>query len=672
MKKIFTFCFLLLTLVATAQTADVVISVNMENETTSGDGVFLAGGADFGSPGDNPMFDDGVTGGDLVAGDDIWTITVTVTTPYTGNYTFTNGNCPDYSCKENIVGLPCADGPFSDRLLDNITANSTVTTCFSQCSTDGTCEAPAPDVDVTFIVDMNNEASMTAVGPVNIAGAVINGWCGDCTPMSDDNGDGIYDITLTLPQGALEWKYVNINWGGDEILDPDCDASCTLTSGAFTNRYLFIDGPDPIVLDTVCYRACTTCPTILDDFAGAMEVATDGVAVTLDNTGATPDGPQASCWSDDAVEGDIWVWFTAPETGTVDFETIDTGGNNDTQAAVYEGGCEAPGAEVACAEDVSSTDYMAVGTATGLTPGATYWIQIDGWDGTTGSFDMTITESSVDCPEPAAAICDNIDAYDVGSEIADGAAHWAPWPGFGYPSLVSDERAFSNARSVKVSDDTMEDNLLLLGDQETGVWDVSWMMYVPSGNSAYFNVQDTEATGTWNLDVFMNEADGNPGGGTIDQDPTTFTFPHDAWFEVSMSFDLQNDMMDFSVDGTSVLSGFAYPGNLGAINYYANGATNTYFVDDVIYDGDPLISVGEIATDIFAMYPNPTNDVLFISSDKQIENIVLRDLLGKEILSQNTIVDQITELNIGQLPAGVYMVSVQVDGQLFTQRVVKQ
>ena len=46
---------------------DVTFNVNMANEDVSADGVFLAGGADFGFPGDNPMSDDDQDG--------IWTIT---------------------------------------------------------------------------------------------------------------------------------------------------------------------------------------------------------------------------------------------------------------------------------------------------------------------------------------------------------------------------------------------------------------------------------------------------------------------------------------------------------------------------------------------------------------------------------------------------------------------
>jgi len=248
MKKIFTSLFILLVFGASAQTVNVTLSVNMMNETVDPAGVFVAGGADFGLPGDNPMDDSD--------GDGVWELTFVLDQGYTGNYTFTNGACPDFQCKENIVGLPCADGPFSDRLLSNIQNDTTITTCFAQCSTDGTCEIPLEPVDVTFRVDMTDNPP---TGPVFVFGNTINGWIPSATPMDDSDGDLIYEVTVEdLPQGASEYKFVNDT--SEEIFDPMTDDSlCTLTSGQFTNRFLFIDGPDDIVLDPVCFETCGEC-----------------------------------------------------------------------------------------------------------------------------------------------------------------------------------------------------------------------------------------------------------------------------------------------------------------------------------------------------------------------------------------------------------------------------
>ena len=110
----------------------VTFEVNMANETVSPDGVFVAGGGYFGVPGDNPMTD--------ADGDGTWTATIEVPHGFTGYYTFVNGNCADWSCKENLAGLPCAHPEnYNDRQLNNVTEASSVQTCFGQCTDDGSC-----------------------------------------------------------------------------------------------------------------------------------------------------------------------------------------------------------------------------------------------------------------------------------------------------------------------------------------------------------------------------------------------------------------------------------------------------------------------------------------------------------------------------------------------------
>ena len=95
---------------------DVTFNLNMADETVvASSGVFVAGGSFFGVAGDHPMTDSD--------GDGTWTVTIPVPNGFTGYYTFLNGNCLDWSCKENIAGLECAHPEnYNDRMLDNIRA----------------------------------------------------------------------------------------------------------------------------------------------------------------------------------------------------------------------------------------------------------------------------------------------------------------------------------------------------------------------------------------------------------------------------------------------------------------------------------------------------------------------------------------------------------------------
>ena len=229
-------------------TFTVTFNVNMEMEDVDPTGVYLAGGGNFGNPGDNEMTDED--------GDGIYSITVEVAAGFSSFYTFTNGACGDWSCKENLAGLPCGDpNNYNDRFLPEITGNTVVSTCFGQCSTDGSCEMISP-VPVTFKVDMSEQL---VVSGVTIFGGSINGWNNTATPLADDDGDGIYEVTVDLLPGGHEYKFVNS--GVEEIFDPIVHGECTVTTpdSVYTNRYLFIDDETEIETIAYCFNSCDVC-----------------------------------------------------------------------------------------------------------------------------------------------------------------------------------------------------------------------------------------------------------------------------------------------------------------------------------------------------------------------------------------------------------------------------
>ena len=241
MKHLFTLAFIAFFGSASAQVGIVTWEVNMANEDVSPEGVYLAGGDYFGVPGDNPMSDDD--------GDGIWTISMAMPIGYTGAYTFTNGACGDWSCKENIVGQSCAFGTWSDRELPEVTGDATYSTCFSQCTTDGTCNSVTAS-DVTFRVDMSEQSVTDGV----YLHAAYDGW--GSIPMTDDDGDDIYEYTTSLETGIYQYLFQN-GAGGNEAFDSTY-VECTLTSGAYTNRVLEV-ADAPIMTDAYCFNSCDAC-----------------------------------------------------------------------------------------------------------------------------------------------------------------------------------------------------------------------------------------------------------------------------------------------------------------------------------------------------------------------------------------------------------------------------
>ncbi len=247
MRKIFlSTLFVLVTAFAFAQdSVNITFHVNMNNETVAATGVYLAGGAGFGVPGDNQMTDPD--------GDGVYSITMRRPENWSSDYTFTNGNCPSWNCKENIAGQPCATMPWSDRNLSVGVNDTTLWTCFGVCSNDTSCAPPPPpdSVNVTFQVNMRQQT----VDPTGVflAGGGTFGNPGD-NPMSDSDGDGVYDITVRLPENSFSYYIFtngNAGWGNKENL-----AGLPCGDPANFNDRSYTLGVNDTTIST-CYEVCS-------------------------------------------------------------------------------------------------------------------------------------------------------------------------------------------------------------------------------------------------------------------------------------------------------------------------------------------------------------------------------------------------------------------------------
>jgi len=240
------------------------MQVNMSNQTVDTSGVFLAGGNNFGNPGDNEMYP---------IGDSVYSITRAKDTGFFSFFTFTNGACPSWGCKEQLAGKPCGDpANYNDRQTGTLTSDFRLRTCFGECTVDGSCPAPPVAVNVTFRVDLSAHPNDSAF----LRGGTINGWAAPGLPMSDDDGDNVWELTLSRMSGeTIEYKYNKGTSAGstEESLDPATnDSICTLTSGPYTNRLLMTSANDSI-LPVNCWEECGPCANIgIEEFADAFSV----------------------------------------------------------------------------------------------------------------------------------------------------------------------------------------------------------------------------------------------------------------------------------------------------------------------------------------------------------------------------------------------------------------
>jgi hypothetical protein len=246
------------------ETFDVTFSVNTANITVGELGMYVGGGV-LGGANAYAMSDDDEDG--------TWTVTIALNEGTTGNYIFLNSPAADndWGAKENLAGQSCSDpNNYDDRILDPVTADTTLLHCFGSCETDGSC--PSEFFDVTFSV---NTANITVGENGMYAGG---GVLGDATAyaMSDDDGDGTWTVTVSLVSGTSgNYTFLNSpNDGGDWGAKENLAGQECADANNYNDRILEAVTADTTLLH--CFGSCETdgtCPSTFYDVTFSVNTA---------------------------------------------------------------------------------------------------------------------------------------------------------------------------------------------------------------------------------------------------------------------------------------------------------------------------------------------------------------------------------------------------------------
>lgn len=85
----------------------------------------------------------------------------------------------------------------------------------------------------------------------------------------------------------------------------------------------------------------------------------------------------------------------------------------------------------------------------------------------------------------------------------------------------------------------------------------------------------------------------------------------------------------------------------------------------------PVLGVDDNEFTQFSAYPNPANNVLYLESVHNIESATLYNLLGQTVLTKEVNAGN-TQLNLSGLEVGTYILQATINGQVITQKVLKQ
>lgn len=288
----------------------------------------------------------------------------------------------------------------------------------------------------------------------------------------------------------------------------------------------------------------------------------------------------------------------------------------------------------------------------------------------------------------AQLIVDDFEFYTLGNMADQNPTVWSNWSqdpagSLGENILVVDDTAIG-VQAGFIGPSSGQDALFYFDGAANGLtsgdYTVVWWYFIPAGQEGYFNIQGTlppvgtPLSGVWNTGDIYFETDGTVTD-TQPFDPTNY--PQDAWFQVSVYFDLDaagGPTYQLTADG-NVVHGTPVPfqtdGVLGAIDFFSASGGTMSWIDDMTFQVGPLLAVDDVfAANNFSVYPNPVTDILNIRSANSVDAIAVYDVLGKLVLSTTPEIIS-PSINMSALNSGVYLVRVTIGDASKTVKVIR-
>ena len=602
-----------------AALTNVTFSVNTENIEVGANGIYVGGGVLGGSDAYALSDDDG---------DGVWVTTIALAPGTTGNYIFFNSpnGSSDWGTKENLNGQDCADpANYDDRILDPVGEEDyTLLHCFGECSGNGTGECPAPSTtyDVTFNVNMSNYPGGLADSDIVYLNGNFVGWCGDCTPMNDDDGDGIWTVTVALEDGDYEYKFTINGWSvQEEFGSIGAVEGCTVTDGTYTNRAFTVAGAD-MTLDTVFWNLC---PGETPGQVYNLTFAVDTANITVGDSGMYLGGgafgdAQGHAMSDDDGDGIYevtlevntdqvganYIFLNGPGDGgdwgakedLTGQECADVNNYNDRMLPEFDGDTYL----LHCFGDCSG-DGVGCSTAP-----VTFPLCEDFEDGTEGWTFIDLGGLTSDWQIDTPANGDSAAALGHGYLPSDAAYDdWAISPSYDTSGLSEGTATVSYFEYLNWSADATAHNVWYATDYAGDPTTATWVLL-------------NDVIGTDAEDVFVQR---------------TFSIP----------------------SAESVVIGFQLNSTYGA----------DWNIDDICIDGTLSTSDNEILD--MMIYPNPVdgNYVTIVTPVQGSKEIQVFTVTGRKVM--DTVINGNT-LDVSSFNSGFYMLKVTVDGQSKVSKLV--
>jgi hypothetical protein len=463
-----------------------------------------------------------------------------------------------------------------------------------------TASVTIPDPNITFRVNMSNYTGTIGTG-VYVNGS-FNGWCGSCNPLTD-MGNGLWQATLPIPAGNIEYKFTIDGWNAQENFTAN-DACIDPNNDGYFNRYYQISGD--AVLPAVCFNSCDPCPSNATQLIGTWKLKASAGSLAV--------GPALG-------DGSWWSNGAADVT---------------TRACLFD----------------DSVKFDANGTMTHYMDGSTW---LEAWQGASpdacgtpvaphngvGPFTYSYSAGELTINGTGGHI--GLAKVYNGGELASPA---------NAPASVTYQISFAN------NDNTMIADINFGPGWWRFIYEKTQIIQMPDPNIT-FKVDMAEYAGTITTGVFINGSFNNWCGNC---NPMTNT-SGSVW-EVTLPLSAGPIEYKFTVDGWNDQENFV--GGESCVDTIADGFFNRYYVvaTDAILpavcfascEACPSSSISENSMNVSIM-PNPANDYIHIESSLTISSVEVFNLAGNKVKTFN-INGFDSKINVSELASGSYLLKV--------------
>lgn len=184
-----------------------------------------------------------------------------------------------------------------------------------------------------------------------------------------------------------------------------------------------------------------------------------------------------------------------------------------------------------------------------------------------------------------------------------------------------------------------------------------------------------EDTGTVQVRLFVTKPMPSATDVTIALAPGSATLGSDYNFTNNIVVSFPANTADtLSFDVTILNDNIEEPNeqvNFDIVNATNNARHGIWAYTLSIVDNDSTVGIKDENLDLIAKaYPNPAHGNLFINAAYSLQNIKICDLLGAVVITAPEIQKGLNTLDISAICAGMYFISVQMDGIRYTKKII--